>query len=280
MTAPRTIASGTLTFGLVSVPFRVYTAASPIQTSFNLLHRKCHGRMKQQYLCPQDGEIVERVDMVKGYEYGKDEYVEFTEEELKALQSEKTDSLEIVEFIPEDSVDLLAIEKSFYLGPDKGGERSYQLLSLGMDEMAVIGVGRYWTRGKVQLVLIRPYRGGLVMHYAFYASEVRPFDGIVPEKTAEFKDLEIEMARRLIANLTSESFCPDQYCDEYEIRVKAAVEQKIVGNQVRAASESATPTIVDLFEALKRSIPKDSVSKPPPKPRRPGGKKIKRETVR
>ena len=267
----RAIASGTLTFGLVSVPFKIYTAASSHQTSFNLLHQKCGGRMKQQYLCPVDSEIVERADMVKGFEFGKDTYVTFTEEELKALQSEKTDSLEVVEFVPEVEVDPLAVEKSFFLGPDKGGERGYQLLGRVMDEMAVVAVGRYWTRGKVQLVFIRPYQGGLVMHYAFYADEVRSFEGIAPEAEPEFKDIELEMARSFVSSLTNPDFRPGKYHDEYEDRVKAAVEMKIAGKAVNILPEAPTPAITDLFEALKRSLPSSMVGKPAPEPRRPRG---------
>lgn len=263
----RAIGSGTIAFGLVSVPFKVYTANVSNGVAFNMLHGKCGGRMKQQYFCPVDNEIVERKDMVKGFEFAKDQYVRFTEEELKKLQAEKTDTLDIVEFVPLDSVDLLQIEKSYYVGPDKGGEKSYALLCLAMREMNVIGVGRYFTHGKEQLVLVRPYRDGLILHYAFYASEVRPFEGIAP-KGPEFKDQEIEMAMRLVDQLTSESFEPGKYSDEYIDRVRNAVEAKIAGKDVTAMHESPKPTILDVFEALKRSLKPEALLKPPPNRRR------------
>lgn len=264
----RAIGSGTISFGLVSVPFKLYTATSAQQTSFNMLHKKCGSRLKQQYLCPVDNEIVERADTIKGFEYAKDQYVHFTDDELKGLQAGKTDALELVEFVPEDSVDLLVVEKSYYLGPDKGGERAYQLLSRAMREMEVLGVGRYWTRGKVQLVLIRPYKKGLILHYAFYSNEVRDFEGIAPAGDGEFKDIEMDMARRYVDSLTSESFRPDKYKDEYEGRVRAAVDQKIAGQDITVAAEPPKASIIDIFEALKRSLPPEALSKPAPKPRK------------
>lgn len=264
----RAIGSGTISFGLVSVPFKLYTATSAQQTSFNMLHKKCGSRLKQQYLCPVDNEIVERADTIKGFEYAKDQYVHFTDDELKGLQAGKTDALELVEFVPEDSVDLLVVEKSYYLGPDKGGERAYQLLSRAMREMEVLGVGRYWTRGKVQLVLIRPYKKGLILHYAFYSNEVRDFEGIAPAGDGEFKDIEMDMARRYVDSLTSESFRPDKYKDEYEGRVRAAVDQKIAGQDITVAAEPPKASIIDIFEALKRSLPPEALSKPAPKPKK------------
>ncbi len=163
--AARAIGSGTISFGLVSIPFKVYTAASSQNISFNLLHKKCGGRMKQQYFCAVDNCTVERTDMVKGYEFAKDQYVQFTEEDLKKLEAAKSDSLELVEFVPESTVDVVYAEKSYYLGPDKGGEKAYQLLAQSMKRSGKIAVGRYNTRGREQLVLIRPYHHGLIMHY-------------------------------------------------------------------------------------------------------------------
>ena len=267
-TTARAIGSGTISFGLVSVPFKLYTATSAQATSFNLLHAKCGSRVKQQYLCPVDGETVERADMVRGFEYAKDQYVRFTEEELKGLQAGKTDALELAEFVPEASVGLLTVEKSYYLGPDKGGERAYQLLARAMREMEVVGVGRYWTRGKVQLVLIRPYSGGLLLHYAFYANEVRDFDGIAPASEGEFKDIELDMARRYVDSLTSEAFQPNKYHDDYEDRVRAAVEQKIAGKEIAVTADPPKAIVLDLFEALKRSLTPEAMSKPAPKPKK------------
>ena len=275
MSAPRAIGSGVLSAGLVSVPFKIYSAASAESTSFNLLHGECKCRCKQQFVCTTCSSerssaprVVERSDMVKGFEYAKDQYVVFTEEELKSLQADKTDALEIVEFVHEGDVDLLAIEKSYYLGPDKGGEKAYQLLAQAMGDMGVIGVGRHWARGKVQLVLIRPYRGGLVLHYAFYQTEIRSFGEIAPASQVSFKEAEIDLARRYVDSMTSASFQPGKYHDEYEDRVRAAVEAKIAGQELRVSAEPPKGTILDIFEALKRSISPEALKKPSPKPRR------------
>jgi DNA end-binding protein Ku len=252
--AARAIGTGTISFGLVSIPVKLYTATASENISFNLIHKKCKGRIKQQVFCPTDNEIVERGDLVKGYEYAKNQYVLFTDEELDALESAKTNSLEIVEFVPASTVDWIYIAKTYYLGPDKGGDKAYRLLSEAMDRTEKIAVGRYWTRGKEQLVLLRPYQGGLILHYAHYANEVRAFDEVDTGATVTFKPIEAELADKLIAQLTTDEFKPDLFKDEYVERLKSAVEQKVAGQEIALAPEQPTAQIIDLFEALKRSI--------------------------
>ena len=228
--------------------------ASRSNVSFNLLHKKCGTRIKQQYTCPFDKELVERSDMIKGYEYSKDRYVQFTDEELKRLEAEKTDRLDIVEFVPEETVDFIYIEKTYYLGPDKGGDRAYKLLSEAMDRMERIAVGRWGARGKEQLVLLRPYRGGLVMHMVYYADEVRAMDDVDFPGKLEFKKVEEELADKLIDQLSVDAFQPDKFHDDYRDRVLAAVEQKAAGQEITTAPEAPQAQIIDLFEALKRSL--------------------------
>jgi DNA end-binding protein Ku len=252
--AARAIGTGTISFGLVSIPVKLYTATASEAVSFNLIHNKCKGRIKQQIFCPTDNEIVERNDLVKGYEYAKNQYVLFTEEELDALEAAKTNSLEIVEFVPASTVDWIYISKTYYLGPDKGGDKAYRLLSEAMERTEKIAVGRYWTRGKEQLVLLRPYKKGIMLHYAYYANEVRSFDEVDTGATVTFKPVEAELADKLIQQLTIPEFNPDAYKDEYVERVKTAVEQKIAGQEVAVAPEQPTAQIIDLFEALKRSL--------------------------
>jgi DNA end-binding protein Ku len=252
--AARAIGTGTISFGLVSIPVKLYTATASEAVSFNLIHKKCKGRIKQQIFCPTDNELIERSDLVKGFEYAKNQYVLFTEEELDALEAAKTNSLEIVEFVPASTVDWIYISKTYYLGPDKGGDKAYRLLAEAMDRTEKIAVGRYWTRGKEQLVLLRPYKKGLMLHYAYYANEVRSFDEVDTGATVTFKPIEAELADKLIGQLTIPEFNPEQYRDEYIERVKAAVEQKIAGQEVAVAPEQPTAQIIDLFEALKRSL--------------------------
>jgi DNA end-binding protein Ku len=253
--AARAIGSGTISFGLVSIPFKTYTAASSQNVSFNMLHKKCGGRMKQQYLCPVDNVVVERTDMVKGFEFAKDQYVQFTEDDLKKLEAAKTDSLELVEFVPESTVDLVYIEKSYYIGPDKGGDRAYQLLAQAMKRANKIAVGRYWTRGRQQVVLIRPYHTkGLIMHYVYYANEVRSFDEVGTGSDTTFKDIELDLADKLIAQLATDEFKADKYRDEYQDRIRAAVDQKVAGQEISVSEDAPKAQIIDLFEALKRSL--------------------------
>ncbi|MGC4118794.1 MAG: Ku protein [Myxococcales bacterium] len=251
----RALASGTISFGLVSIPFKVYTAASTVSVSFHLLSKKTGHRLKQQYVDAVDKTVVERAEMVKGYEFSKDQYVPFTEDELKKLEAARTSSLELVEFVPEGSVDFVYQEKAYYLGPDKGGERAYQLLVKALERAGKVAVGRYWTHGKQQLVLLRPYRSkGLLLTYAYYAHEVHPFDEVELGPVATFKDLEMELADKLVEQLSVPAFEPKKYRDEYEERVVAAAKQKIAGQEIHVATEAAEAPIIDLFEALKRSL--------------------------
>jgi DNA end-binding protein Ku len=252
--AARASGSGTISFGLVSIPFKLYTATSSQQVGFNQLHKKCGSRIRQQLFCPVDNEVVQRTDIVKGYEYQKDKYVQFSDEELKKLEAERTDRVDIVEFVPAESVDFIYIEKTQYIGPDKGGDRAYKLLADAMTRMDRIAVGRYGTRGKEQLVLVRPYQGGLVIHFVYYADEVRSFEDVDRPGEIEFKPVEADLADKLIEQLSVERFRPEQYHDEYRDRLLAAVDQKAAGEEISVAPEAPQAQIIDLFEALKRSL--------------------------
>ncbi len=252
--AARSIGSGTISFGLVSIPIKLYTAATPKGVSFNMLHGKCGSRMKQQYVCPIDNEVVERKDMVRGFEHSKDTYVRFTEEELKTLEAERTNQLELMEFVPASSVDFVSIEKTYFLGPDKGGDRAYALLSQSMERAGRMAVGKFSQRGRENLVLVRPYKKGLVLHEVYYADEVRPFEEVETGGSFEFKPIERDLADKLIEQLAQDTFEPARFRDEYATRVLAAVEAKVAGNDVTIAEEAPKAQIIDLLEALKRSV--------------------------
>jgi DNA end-binding protein Ku len=250
----RAISSGTLSFGLVSIPFKIYTAASAEGVRFNQLHDKCGGRIQYQIYCPTDQAVVERSEIVKGYEYAKGQYVRFDEAELKALEEEKSHNLEIVEFVPLDTVDFVNVEKSYYLGPDKGGHKAYRLLSEAMTETGRVALGHYIAHGKSHLVVIRPYQDGLIMHQLFYSNEVRSFGDIDLGDDVTFKAAEIEMARQLIEQLSVERFESGKFRDEFRARVLEAVEQKVAGHEITTAPEAPRAKVIDLFEALKASI--------------------------
>jgi len=276
--APRAISSGTISFGLVSIPVKLYTAASSEQVSFNMLHKKCGTRVKMQFVCPTDNEVVERSDTVKGFEYSRGQYVLFTEEELKALEAARDNSIEITEFVPLSTVDFVQVEKSYFVGPDKGGDKAYRLLSESMNGKERVAVGRWAARGKEQLVLIRPYEDGLILHQLFYSNEVRSFEEIDTGAKLTFSAKERELADRLIDQLSTDQFEAENYKDSYSDRVRAVVDQKVQGEEVTVAPEAPKAQIIDLFEALKKSLENVPEKKAAtPKPPRKADEKPKRD---
>jgi DNA end-binding protein Ku len=260
--AARSIGSGTISFGLVSIPIKLFTAVSPKSVSFNMLHKTCGGRLKQQLLCPVDNVIVERSDTIRGFEYARDQYVKFTDDELKSLEAARTDSLELVEFVPASTVDFLYIEKTYFLGPDKGGDRAYRLLSEALEKAQRLAVGRFAQRGKDNLVIIRPYKKGLILHECYYADEVRSFDDVETGGDFEFKPIELELANKLIEQLDQDRFEPSRFRDTWADKVRDAVEKKVAGEEVQAAPEAPKAQIIDLLEALKRSVAQVGEAKP------------------
>ena len=253
--AARATSSGTISFGLVSIPIKVYTAASPKTVRFNMLHETDKARLKQQLVCSGCGEQVERSETVKGYEYSRGQYVVMSDEELKALEQKSDQSIEIEDFIPMEQVDARYFEKSNLLGPDKGGAKAYRLLNEAMTVTGRVAIGRFSSRGRQQLVLIRPLARGLMMHGLYYADEVRDFDDIEFGDDVALKAGELELANQLIEQLTRERFQPDRYEDQYRQQVLAAVDRKVAGEEVivQPASE-AREQIVDLVAALKQSL--------------------------
>jgi DNA end-binding protein Ku len=252
--AARPIGSGTISFGLVSIPVKLFTATAPKSVSFHMLHKTCGSRLKQQLLCPVDNVVVDRSDTVRGYEYARDQYVQFTDEELKAMEAARTGMLELQEFVPADTVDFLYIEKTYFLGPDKGGDRAYALLAQSLERNKKVAVGRFAQRGKDNLVIVRPYKGGLVLHQCYFADEVRSFEEVETGGKFEFKPLELDLADKLIQQLEKDRFDPTHFRDEWADKVKEAVERKIAGQEVTTAPEAPKAQIIDLLEALKRSV--------------------------
>ena len=253
--APRSLATGTISFGLVSIPVRLYAATQPAShVSFNLLHAKDGSRLKQQYVCSNDGEIVPREDMVKGFEFAKDRYVTFTGEELKALEEIATQTIDIAEFVPASEVDPVYFDKAYHLGPDKGGGRAYKLLTEALERSGKAALARYAARGKQYLVLIRPAKGRLVMQQLYYADEVRPADE-VPVDDADVKDGEIQLALQLIEQRASDAFRPEQYEDTVKLRTLEAIERKVQGQEIQVTAPAAPQgEVIDIMEALKASL--------------------------
>jgi DNA end-binding protein Ku len=249
------IGSGTLSFGLVSIPVKMFTAASSESLSFNLLHEKCGGRIKQQQICPACNEVLDRSALVKGYEFSKEQYVRFTDEELKKLETEATRMIDIAEFVPLDQVDPIYFEKTYYLGPDKGGDKAYRLLTDAMLKTDRVALAKFVMRGKENLVLIRASQDGLMLHTMYYADEVRDFGEIDKGKEASIKPGELDLATRLIDELSTKEFKPGQYHDEYRDKLLGVIEQKVEGKEITSVAPQAQRTqVIDLMEALKQSL--------------------------
>ena len=269
---PHSIGSGTISFGLVSIPVRMYTAASSANVAFNMLHAKCGSRIRQQTFCPTCNEVIERAGLVKGYEVTKDRYVRVADDELKALEGEASKTIDIEEFVPLEKVDPVYFEKAYYLGPDKGGEKAYRLLTDAMAKSGRVAVATFVMRGKESLVLIRPSSDGLMLHTMFFADEVRGFGEIEKGEGAKIRDGEMDLAQQLIDGLSNDDFTPENYQDRYRLRVLQLIDSKVEGKEITvAAPEAARAQVVDLMDALKESLAKrvSADKKPPAKaPRR------------
>jgi len=259
--AARSIASLTISFGLVSIPVKLFSATEASKAiSFNLLHKTCGSRLKQQYLCVKEEIPVAREEMVKGYEFTKDQYVMFTPEELKAMEEAGTHTADITEFVPVESVDPIYFDKAYYLAPDKGGAKPYALLARALRESGRCALGRWAARGKQYIVMIRPIEksgsDGLVMQQLLYAAEVRSITEIDIPKT-EVKDAELKLAQQLIEQQASESFDPAAYKDDVRGRIEAAIQKKVEGQEITMAeAPEAGAQVIDLMEALRASLEK------------------------
>ena len=253
--AARPIASGIVSFGLVAVPVKLYPATRSKSLSFNMLHKKDRARLKQQYLCSACGDVVERDDTVRGYEYAKGEYAVFTDDELAALDQKSDQSIEIEQFVPIEKVDPVYFDKAYLLGPDKGGHKPYRLLAAAMRESGKCAVAKFSTRGKQQLVLLRQADQGLVLHTLFYADEVRGFADVDLGDEVATKPAEVDLAVRLIDQLATDRFDATLYEDEYRKAALAMIERKIEGKDVVSLPARAPRAqVIDLMDALKQSL--------------------------
>ena len=272
------MASGTISFGLVAIPVKLYTTGESSQTvRFSMVHEKCGTKVKYRYYCPTDDELVERDEITRGYEFAKGQFVLFSGDELKALMPEATHAIEISEFVPLDKVDPIYFDKSYYLGPDKGGAKPYRLLAETMATTGRAALARYAARGKDYLVLLRPFEGGLIMQQLRYAVDVRPFSE-VPIEEAKVTKAELALARQLVDQGASDEFQPEAYADEARVRIWELIEGKVQGEEIVAAPEEAPKAqIIDLMEALKASLGggEEKAERKPPKraARKPAAKK-------
>jgi DNA end-binding protein Ku len=261
--AARSIGSLTISFGLVAIPVKLYSATqSGSAISFNLLHKDCGSRLKQQYVCQKEGVVVEREQMVKGYEFAKDQYVQFTSEEIKALEEAGTQSIDIAEFVPVASVDPVYFDKTYYLAPDKGGAKPYALLCEALKEAQVCAVGHWANRGKANIILVRPTGDVLTMQQLHFAADVRPTSEVEVPKT-DVKPAELKLARQLIDQQTSKAFEPTAYTDELRARLQTAIDRKVEGQEISVSqvAPESSGKVIDLMDALRASLQKTESAK-------------------
>jgi DNA end-binding protein Ku len=266
---PRGIASGTISFGLVSVPVKLYTATQSKSVSFRMLHAKDRARVRQQYVCTGCEEVVERDDMLRGYEYAKGQYAVLSDDELKALEQRSDQTIEIEEFVPLSSVDPIYFDSAHYLGPDKGAARAFRLLCEAMARTGRAAVARYSTRGRQQLVLLRSTGAALLLHGLHYADEVRDAGEIDYGEAAPAKPAELDLAVKLVGELAAEAFDPAKYSDEHRQATLALIEKKVEGKEIVVAeAPERKAQVIDLMEALRASLG-ESRRKPAASTRRP-----------
>jgi len=265
----RAISSGTIAFGLVSIPCKLFPSASPSDAiRFNNLHRDCGHRVRNRHYCPKHDEIVSRDDLVKGYEFAKDQYVTFEEEELKAVAEQSSGGIDICEFVPLDQVDPIYYDRAYYMAPDAGAGRAYHLLAESLRRTGLVALAKYAARGKQYLVMLRPTPNGLVMQQLHYPAEIRPAADVVIEES-DLKESELALAMQLVEQGASKSFRPGEYHDEVRERVEALIAKKVEGEDIRSvATDEPKKQVIDLMSALKASLggqgSSSDTSTPPP----------------
>lgn len=281
--AARSLASLTVSFGLVSIPVNLYPATqSRAVVSFNLLHRKCGSRLRQQYVCIKEDVVVERADIVKGYEFAKDQYVMFTPEELKELEETSTGTVDITEFVPDEKIDPIYYDTAYFLAPGKGGAKPYALLAEAMRKTGRCALARWAARGKQYLVQLRPVEDGLIMQQLRYADEVRPISEIEIQP-AQIKDTELKLALQLIDQISADAFNPKAYEDDVTKRIQAAIEKKVKGQEISVSpgvpEGKGSAQVIDLMEALRASLGKAGSKRAGPVAKGGERKPPKRATV-
>src|SRR5437867_5423504 len=285
--ALRPLRNATITFGLVSIPVRFYSATKSEDIHFNLLHESCGTRVNRKWWCPYHEKIVSSDELVRGYAVSKNKYVTFTDEEIEALETDDNRALDITEFVDLSEIDPVFFEKAYFLGPAPGGGKTYKLLSTAMKKENKVAVARWVAAGKEHLVVLRPFEQGLILHTMYYADEVRDFASIDLEDTA-VREKEVQLAEMLINELTEETFNPMAYKDEYRERLLERIREKARGKTIVAEEreeEKKTGEVVDIMEALRRSLekgrtaasarPRRAPKRAPAKPRKTTARKRK-----
>ena len=245
--------SGYLTFGLISMPVRLFSGARSSGISFNQLHRTDMHRVKQQLICPLDNQVLDRSEIVKGYEYRKNEYVVIEPEEIKKIEPKTAKTMEILEFVKSDEVDPVYFESSYYMMPEEAGRRPYALLTKALEESEYVAIAKLTMHNREYTVFLRPHEGGLMLHTMYYEEEVRKVEGFgAPD--VELKDAEVKVAHQLINALAAE-WEPEKFHDEFQDNLKKLIQTKLEGGEVAEVEKpKKLAPVVDLMAALKQSL--------------------------
>ncbi len=267
--ALRPLRNAMISFGLVSIPVRFYTATKSEDIHFNLLHASCGTRVNRKWWCPHHEKIVDSDELIRGYAVSKNKYVTFSDEEMEVLETDDNRALDITEFVDIQEIDPVFYEKAYFLGPAPGGGKTYKLLASAMKDQNKVAVARWVAAGKEHLVVIRPFENGLILHTMFYADEVRDFASIDLEDT-KINPKEVQLAEMLINELTEEKFNPMAYKDEYRERLLDRIREKARGKTIVAEEreEEKSGEVVDIMEALRRSLEKGRAPAAPARARR------------
>ena len=255
--------TGYLTFGLISMPVRLFSGARGTRVSFNMLHREDHARVKQQMVCSEDGQVLTRDDVVKGYEFRKGEYVVIEPDDIKRIEPKTAKAMEILEFVPSDQIDPIYFESSYYLMPEEAGRRPYALLVKALEESEYVAIAKLAMHNREYTVFLRPYKGGMLLETMYYKDEVREVEGFGETKDVQVKEAEVKVAHQLIEALSGD-WDPEKYYDTFEANVKQLIKAKLEGKEITAVEKAAKPgKVVDLMAALKQSL--DQMEKKKPK---------------
>ena len=259
---PRPLASAAISFGLVTIPVKLYSARRSLSPAFHLIHRGCGTRIREQIICPKHERVLSRDEVVRGYEIAKDRYVEFTPEELKGLEATGPHTIEIQQFVPLRTVDPVYFKGTNYLGPDRAGDKPYRLLAEVMRDRDEVALGTYVMRGKENLVAIRAYEGGLILHTLYFADEVRDFREVPLGKGASRRE-EKQLALRLVEALRRPAFDPEAFEDTYRASVEKAARAKARGKALpEERPVEVGAKVVDLMDALQQSLARRRGKKP------------------
>ena len=250
---PASVWTGYLTFGLISMPVRLFSGARGSRIGFHMLHRDDHARIKQQLVCSEEDRVVDRSDIVKGYEYRKGEYVIIEPGEIKKIEPKTAKAMEILEFVKADEVDPIYFESSYYLVPEEAGRRPYALLSEALEQTEYVAIAKLTMHNREYTVILRPHKGGLMLHTMYYQDEVRQVEQF-GRPDVELRDAEVKVAHQLIQALSA-AFKPEKYYDTFEENLKKLIKARLEGKEVTPVEKPHKPApVVDLMEALKQSL--------------------------